>query len=99
MFDAQELEFLTAGTLEIDIADWRMHTEYRNGQWDLGCLLTHVHRVHTSLCVGIVHAHVLASTYMYMYVLCVHLHMYSHPPRLPSHPSCHSVVLAGSRDV
>ena len=31
MFDAQELEFLTAGTLEIDVADWRMHTEYRNG--------------------------------------------------------------------
>ena len=27
-FDAQELEFLTAGTLEID---WRAHTEYRNG--------------------------------------------------------------------
>lgn len=30
-FDAQELEFLTAGTLEIDIDDWRNNTEYRNG--------------------------------------------------------------------
>ena len=31
-FDAQELEFLTAGTLEIDVDDWRAHTEYRNGE-------------------------------------------------------------------
>ena len=31
-FDASELEFLTAGTLEIDIDDWKKHTEYRNGQ-------------------------------------------------------------------
>ena len=30
-FDIQELEFLTAGTLEIDVDDWRAHTEYRNG--------------------------------------------------------------------
>ena len=30
-FDASELEFLTAGTLEIDIEDWKKHTEYRNG--------------------------------------------------------------------
>ena len=30
-FDAHELEFLTAGTLEIDVDDWRAHTEYRNG--------------------------------------------------------------------
>ena len=30
-FDAQELEFITAGTLEIDVDDWRNHTEYRNG--------------------------------------------------------------------
>lgn len=30
-FDAQELEFLTAGTLEIDVNDWRENTEYRNG--------------------------------------------------------------------
>lgn len=30
-FDAQELEFLTAGTLEIDIEDWKVNTEYRNG--------------------------------------------------------------------
>ncbi len=32
-FDPQELEFLTAGTLEIDVDDWKAHTEYRNGQW------------------------------------------------------------------
>ena len=31
-FDAQELEFLTAGTLEIDADDWKAHTEYRNGE-------------------------------------------------------------------
>ena len=30
-FDAQELEFITAGTLEIDIDDWRTNTDYRNG--------------------------------------------------------------------
>ena len=29
-FDRQELELLTAGTLEIDIHDWRAHIEYRN---------------------------------------------------------------------
>ena len=32
-FDAQELEFLMTGTLEIDIDDWRVHTEYRNGKY------------------------------------------------------------------
>ena len=32
-FDTQELEFLTAGTLEIDVDDWRAHTEYRNGEF------------------------------------------------------------------
>ena len=31
-FDAHELEFITAGTVEIDIEDWRNHTEYRNGE-------------------------------------------------------------------
>ena len=30
-FDAQELEFIIAGTLEIDVDDWKNHTEYRNG--------------------------------------------------------------------
>jgi hypothetical protein len=30
-FDAGELEFLTAGTLEIDVDDWKGNTEYRNG--------------------------------------------------------------------
>lgn len=32
-FDAQELEFITAGTLEIDVEDWKVNTEYRNGEW------------------------------------------------------------------
>ena len=31
-FDASEVEFLTAGTLEIDVDDWKKHTEYRNGK-------------------------------------------------------------------
>ena len=31
-FDAQELEFITAGTLEIDVDDWKTYTEYRNGE-------------------------------------------------------------------
>ena len=31
-FDAQELEFVIAGTVEIDVRDWRNHTEYRNGK-------------------------------------------------------------------
>ncbi len=33
-FDASELEFITAGTVEIDVEDWKTHTEYRNG----GCI-------------------------------------------------------------
>lgn len=36
-FDASELEFLTAGTLEIDIEDWKAHTEYRNGEYTCTC--------------------------------------------------------------
>lgn len=31
-FDAQELEFVIAGTVEIDVRDWRNNTEYRNGK-------------------------------------------------------------------
>ena len=31
-FDAQELEFVIAGTVEIDVRDWRSNTEYRNGK-------------------------------------------------------------------
>lgn len=31
-FDNQELEFLIAGTLEVDIDDWRNNTDYRNGE-------------------------------------------------------------------
>ena len=31
-FDSHEVEFLIAGTLEIDIDDWRNNTDYRNGK-------------------------------------------------------------------
>lgn len=31
VFDARELELVIAGTLEIDVADWRKNTEYRSG--------------------------------------------------------------------
>ena len=30
-FDAQELEFVIAGVLEVDVDDWREHTDYRAG--------------------------------------------------------------------
>ena len=30
-FDAQELELVIAGTVEIDVTDWRHNTEYRSG--------------------------------------------------------------------
>lgn len=31
VFDAQELELVIAGTVEIDLSDWRSNTEYRSG--------------------------------------------------------------------
>ena len=34
LFDARELELVLAGTAEIDIIDWRKHTEYRSGRWN-----------------------------------------------------------------
>jgi hypothetical protein len=33
VFDARELELVIAGTAEIDLSDWRSHTEYRGGTW------------------------------------------------------------------
>ncbi|XP_014666141.1 PREDICTED: E3 ubiquitin-protein ligase HECW2-like [Priapulus caudatus] len=33
-FDARELELVIAGTMEIDIQDWRRNTEYRSGYHD-----------------------------------------------------------------
>ena len=33
-FDAQE--FISAGTLEIDVEDWKANTEYRNGRFEGG---------------------------------------------------------------
>ena len=32
IFDARELELVIAGTVEIDIQDWRRNTEYRSGK-------------------------------------------------------------------
>lgn len=34
VFDARELELVIAGTLEIDVQDWRKNTEYRSGYHD-----------------------------------------------------------------
>ncbi|XP_021373793.1 E3 ubiquitin-protein ligase HECW2-like isoform X2 [Mizuhopecten yessoensis] len=34
MFDARELELVIAGTVEIDVHDWRRNTEYRSGYHD-----------------------------------------------------------------
>lgn len=34
IFDARELELVLAGTIEIDIGDWRANTEYRGGYHD-----------------------------------------------------------------
>uniref|UniRef100_A0A672HAR6 HECT-type E3 ubiquitin transferase n=1 Tax=Salarias fasciatus TaxID=181472 RepID=A0A672HAR6_SALFA len=34
VFDARELELVIAGTVEIDLGDWRSHTEYRGGYHD-----------------------------------------------------------------
>ncbi|KAL1021781.1 hypothetical protein UPYG_G00017860 [Umbra pygmaea] len=34
VFDARELELVIAGTAEIDLVDWRSHTEYRGGYHD-----------------------------------------------------------------
>ncbi|KAK7508593.1 hypothetical protein BaRGS_00000159 [Batillaria attramentaria] len=33
-FDARELELVIAGTVEIDVADWRANTDYRSGYHD-----------------------------------------------------------------
>lgn len=33
-FDARELELVIAGAPELDVADWRAHTEYRGGYHD-----------------------------------------------------------------
>ena len=31
IFDARELELVISGTADIDVKDWRRHTEYRSG--------------------------------------------------------------------
>ena len=49
-FDAQELEFVIAGTVEIDVRDWRNNTEYRNGERPINCTC-----LYCSLVVCIVH--------------------------------------------
>ena len=35
IFDARELELVIAGTVEIDINDWRKNTEYRSGMEEI----------------------------------------------------------------
>lgn len=35
VFDARELELVIAGTVEIDLSDWRSNTEYRGGEEQL----------------------------------------------------------------
>uniref|UniRef100_H2ZAH4 HECT-type E3 ubiquitin transferase n=1 Tax=Ciona savignyi TaxID=51511 RepID=H2ZAH4_CIOSA len=35
VFDANELELVICGTADIDLNDWRQHTEYRGGYYDL----------------------------------------------------------------
>nr|CAB3252474.1 E3 ubiquitin-protein ligase HECW2-like [Phallusia mammillata] len=35
VFDAHELELVICGTADIDLADWRQHTEYRGGYFDM----------------------------------------------------------------
>ena len=32
LFDAEELELVISGTVEIDISDWRTNTDYRSGE-------------------------------------------------------------------
>jgi len=32
VFDAHELELVLCGTVDIDLGDWRQHTEYRGGR-------------------------------------------------------------------
>lgn len=34
VFDARELELVIAGTVEIDLSDWRSNTEYRGGVYE-----------------------------------------------------------------
>lgn len=35
IFDARELELVISGTADIDIKDWRRHTEYRSGRTEV----------------------------------------------------------------
>lgn len=41
VFDARELELVIAGTAEIDLNDWRTHTEYRSGEYSMICFTIH----------------------------------------------------------
>lgn len=64
-FDASELEFLTAGTLEIDVEDWKTHTEYRNGMYTLDMYI-HVHVYMCFPCQAVSKSHV----HVHMHVQC-----------------------------
>ncbi len=99
-FDAQELEFLTAGTLEIDVDDWRNNTEYRNGEREGRGLFFDVH-VHAPVVDCFVDEEndmltdLLISTHAHTHTTHTHTHAY----RLSSNPSCGPVVLAGSGNI
>ena len=68
-FDAHELEFITAGTVEIDIEDWRNHTEYRNGEKVTVSVLCN------TLC-KFCHSHAYKSCVLYSALIVLFLYMY-----------------------
>ena len=48
IFDARELELVIAGTVEIDVNDWRRHSEYRSGKCQM-VLMSNVKPVHFNI--------------------------------------------------
>ena len=53
-FDAQEIEFIIAGTLEIDVDDWKANTEYRNGMCTC-CMGIWILQGGNTYCMGVAH--------------------------------------------
>ena len=52
-FDARELELVIAGTVEIDVVDWRQNTEYRSGNLlETFFALYNVNKTHVLLTIG-----------------------------------------------
>ena len=62
-FDARELELVIAGTVEIDVADWRQNTEYRSGKPCCVMLLGPVRIFHYRLWVELVAFYIPLDTY------------------------------------